>query len=126
MGFRTGSYATVWEVEPKTETWTKARISTSRKNKQTGTYETDFSGFVSFFGTAVAKKASGLHERDRIKLGDVDVTNTYNKEKGITYTNFSIYSFEMADDPKPAQQRPTVDMGFLEVPEDAGEDGLPF
>ena len=126
MGFRTCSYATIWEIEPRTDTWTKARVSTSRKNRQTGEYETDFSGYISFFGTAVAQKAAGLHERDRIRFGDIDVTNSYNKEKKITYTNFAVYSFDMADDPKPSPQRPSIDEGFLDVPDDAPEEGLPF
>ena len=86
MGFRTGSYATIWSVESASDTRTKARISISRKNKQTGEYDTDFSGFVDFIGTAAAKKALMLKEKDRIRLGDVDVTNNYSKEKGITYT----------------------------------------
>lgn len=94
MGFRTGSYATIWSVESASDTRTKARISISRKNKQTGEYDTDFSGFVDFIGTAAAKKALMLKEKDRIRLGDVDVTNNYSKEKGITYTNFKIFSFE--------------------------------
>jgi hypothetical protein len=94
MGFRAGSYATIWSVESASDTRTKARISISRKNKQTGEYDTDFSGFVDFIGTAAAKKALMLKEKDRIRLGDVDVTNNYNKEKGITYTNFKIFSFE--------------------------------
>ena len=90
MGFRTGSYATIWSVESASDTRTKARISISRKNKQTGEYDTDFSGFVDFIGTAAARKALTLKEKDRIRLGDVDVTNNYNKEKNITYTNFKI------------------------------------
>lgn len=94
MGFRTGSYATIWSVESATDTRTKARISISRKNKQTGEYDTDFSGFVDFIGTAAARKALTLKEKDRIRLGDVDVTNNYNNEKNITYTNFKIFSFE--------------------------------
>lgn len=94
MGFRKESFATIWSVEPTSDTLTKARISVSRKNKQTGEYDTDFSGFVSFVGTAAAKKAACLKEKDRIRLGDVDVTNKYDKEKNITYTNFKIFSFE--------------------------------
>lgn len=86
MGFRTGSYATIWTVESASDTRTKARISISRKNKQTGEYDTDFSGFVDFIGTAAARKALSLKEKDRIKLGDVDVTNNYSKETGKTYT----------------------------------------
>jgi len=98
MGFRKESYATVWSVEAVSDTLTKARISISRKNKQTGEYETDFSGFVSFVGTAAAKKASLLKEKDRIRLGDVDVTNKYDKEKNVTYTNFKVFSFECQDE----------------------------
>lgn len=98
MGFRKDAYAKVWEVESVSDTLTKARISISRKNKQTGEYETDFGGYVSFIGTAAAKKSAVLKEKDRIKLGDVDVTNKYDKEKNTTYTNFKIFSFETQDD----------------------------
>nr|DAJ43050.1 MAG TPA: Single-strand binding protein, single stranded DNA-binding protein.3A [Caudoviricetes sp.] len=93
MGFRKEAFATIWSVESTSDTLTKARISISRKNKQTGEYDTDFSGFVSFVGTAAAIKAAGLKEKDRIRLGDVDVTNKYVKEKNITYTNYKIFSF---------------------------------
>jgi len=98
MGFRTKNYCTVWEVKSVSDVNTKARISSSRKNKQTGEYETDFSGFVNFVGTAVAKKALGLKEKDRIRLGDVDVTTKYDKEKKVTYTNYKIFSFETQDE----------------------------
>ena len=94
MGFRKEAFATIWSVESTSDTLTKARISISRKNKQTGEYDTDFSGFVSFVGTAAAKKAAGLKEKERIRLGDVDVTNKYDKEKNVTYTNYKIFSFE--------------------------------
>ena len=73
MGFRTGAYAKVWEVTPMSDTSTKVRMSISRKNKQSGEYEQDFSGFVLAIGTAAAKKAASLKEGNRIKLGDVDV-----------------------------------------------------
>lgn len=100
MGFRTGAYATVWEVTPEREFSTKLRITISRKNKNTDEYEQDFSGYVTASGTGAAKKAAQLKERDRIRLGDVDVTNTYNKEKNTTYTNYKIFNFATADDPK--------------------------
>lgn len=128
MGFRKDAYATVWSVEPTSDTLTKARISISRKNRQTGEYETDFSGFISFVGTATAKKAASLNVRDRIKLGDVDVTNRYDKEKGVTYTNFKVFSFDMADGAQTQQPRnttepqPQVDDGEL----DDSDPRLPF
>ena len=68
MGFRTGAYAKVWEVTPMSDTSTKVRMSISRKNKQSGEYEQDFSGFVLAIGTAAAKKAAGLKEGDIITL----------------------------------------------------------
>lgn len=128
MGFRKDSFATIWSVEPTSDTLTKARISISRKNRQTGEYENDFGGFVSFVGTAAAKKAASLKERDRIKLGDVDVTNRYDKERNTTFTNFKIFSFEMADTPQNQQTRattepqPNVDDGEI----DDSDSRLPF
>lgn len=98
MSFKKNGYLTIWEVTPVNETLTRARVSSSRKNKQTGEYETDFSGFVGFHGTSAAGRAANLHERDRIRLGDVDVTTKYDKERNITYTNFRIWDFEMADE----------------------------
>lgn len=122
MGFRSNSYATIWSVEPVSDVQTKARISISRKDKQTGEYTDDFSGFVSFFGTAAAKKAAALKERDRIKLGDVDVRSKYDKEKNITYYNFNVYSFETqnrtgggnTNGAQPSSPQPTVDEGNID------------
>lgn len=95
MGFRTGAYAKVWEATPMSDTSTKVRMSVSRKNKQSGEYEQDFSGFVLAIGTAAAHKAAGLKEGDRIKLGDVDVSTKYDREKKVTYTNFKMFSFDV-------------------------------
>lgn len=118
MGFRTGAYAMVWSVEPKTDTWTKARISTSRKNKETDEYEQDFSGFVDFSGTASAKKAASLKQETRIKLGDVDVTNKYDAKNGVTYTNYKVWSFEIVGKSAPANDisdpQPAVDSGEID------------
>lgn len=124
MGFRNGSFATVWSVERISDTLTKGRISINRKNKNTGEYEQDFGGFVSFIGTACASKALRLKEKDRIKLGDVDVSNKYDKEKKITYTNFNVFGFQMADEvnntaPAGSAAPASVDDGEL-------SDDLPF
>ena len=112
----------------------KLRISISRKNKQSGEYEQDFSGFVNAIGTAAAKKAACLKEGDTIKLGDVDVTNKYDKEKNITYTNFAVFSFDLdgedgAQNQGRGQQTQVASAhnGFEFVPMDGIEDGdLPF
>ncbi len=122
MGFRTGSFAKIWKVEAVSDTLTKLRISVSRKNRQTDEYEQDFSGFVSAVGTAAAKKAACLKEGDRIKLGDVDVSNRYDKDKDVTYTNFKIFSFEVDGDAPAAaktsaataEPQPAVDSGEVD------------
>lgn len=118
MGFRTGSFAKIWAIEPKSDTNTIVRMSISRKNKQSGEYEQDFSGFVSFIGSATAKKAACLKEGDRIKLGDVDVTTYYDTEKKITYTNYKCFTFDVETD-KPvadsaSEPQPTVDDGEVD------------
>lgn len=97
MGFKNGAFATVWKTESISDTNTKVQISVSRKNKDTGEYETEFSGFVNFYGTAVASRAARLKKNDRIKLGEVDVTTRYSKERNTTYTNYKVFSFEDAD-----------------------------
>lgn len=123
MGFRKDAYATVWSVESISDVNTKCRISISRKDKQTGQYTDDFSGFVSFFGTATAKKAACLKERDRIRLGDVDVRSKYDKEKNVTYYNFNVYSFEIqtgtnggdsTQSSQPNSPQPDVDSGEVD------------
>ena len=123
-----GSYATVWSVEPKSETFVKARISTSRKNKQTGEYESDFSGFVSFVGTVAAKRAASLKEKDRIKLLKVDVSSRYDKENDRTYTNYNIFDFETQSGNAGSNKASHVDvMSAVDDGEvEPDEDKLPF
>lgn len=121
MGFRKDAWATCWGVEVKSDTLTQVRLSTSRKDKKTEEYVQDFSGFVAFVGTAAAKKAASLKEKDRIKLGDVEVTNRYDKEKGVSYTDFKCYNFttqeNTSNDDLPFTMddpQPTVDEGVNE------------
>ena len=119
MGFRKDAFATVWEVKPISDNLTRARISISRKDKQTGGYVQDFGGYVSFVGTACVKKALRLKEKERIKLGDVDVNNRFDKQHNTTYTNFNVYSFEPANassqdgNVQPETPMPSVDDGEL-------------
>lgn len=125
MGFRKDAWATVWSVEPKTDTITSVRISTSRKIKGTDKYEQDFSGFISCVGTMAAKKAACLKEGDRIQLGDVEVTSKYDKDKKVSYNNFKCYSFNVseethADTVEEPDMQHDVDSG------DVSDDRLPF
>ena len=122
MGFRTGAYAKVWEVTPIYETSTKCRISISRKKKDSDEYEEEFSGYVLFIGTAAAKKAACLKVGARIKLGDVDATSKYDKEKKQTFYSFKCFSFEDLEEKN--QSNDVED----QTPVDDGEvdDRLPF
>ena len=108
MGFRKDAYASVWRVESISPTLTKAQLSISRKNKD-GEYETDFGAYVAFIGTAAAAKAARLNDKDRIKLGDVDVSTKYDKEKKIMYTNFKVFSFETEDEFNGAKATPKAE-----------------
>lgn len=130
MGFRTGAYATIWQVKQGKGNYTDVRLSISKKNRQTNEYEQDFSGFVRFIGTA-HQRASSLKEKDRIKIGDCEVTNSYDKEKNITYTNFAVFSFEDANSGASTNQNsqaspnPQSD-GFMNIPDGIDDSELPF
>ena len=101
MGFRSGAYAKVWSVRPISDTMMSINISTSKKNKQTEKMEKDFSGFATCIGTAAVKKAMALREGDVIIIGDCEVKMTYGDDNRPVYTNYNIYSFEVAENNKP-------------------------
>ena len=96
MSFRKNARCTVWSVQPVSDTMTKVNLSSDGKTRD-NTYEKDFSGFVAFIGTANAKKALSLKEKDHIILGDCEVKMTYGDDKRPKYTNFNVFSFEMAE-----------------------------
>lgn len=93
--FKDGNFAKVWELEDKGK-WTRVNMSTSRKNKDDGTYKTDFSSkFVKFIGKA-HEMAKHLKENDRIKIVECGTTvEKGNDEKW--YTNFLVFNFELQD-----------------------------
>ena len=107
MGFRTGAYASVFSVEKGRGNYYDVNIATSRKDKNTGNYNTDFRGFVRFAGDAakgierlngMTSKNNGNRPIARVRLGDVDTTNSYSPENGKTYTHYAVFTFEYADD----------------------------
>ena len=70
MGFRNGAYAKIWNSEDKGK-YSVVELSTSKKNKETDEYETDFSSkFVRFIGAA-HEALKNLGDRTRVKLGSV-------------------------------------------------------
>ena len=123
MAFQDGNYAKVWEVKRNTN-YTDVRLSTSRKRKDTGVYETDFSGFVRFIGKA-HQDAVNLNDGDRIKLGNVSCTRTYNKAENKNYTNFQCYSYSIGDSAPATPAPQTAAPPVPEIPEGVDEE-LPF
>ena len=116
MGFRQGAYAKVWEVKPNSSgKSTSVRMSVSKKNGE-GQYEEEFSGYAAFIGTAHTQAAK-LKAGDRIKLGDVDVSSSYNREKRERGFYFKVFSYEPADGP---QTTPRNTGSPLDAVEDGG------
>ncbi len=117
--FSNGSYATVWrEGKSKSDKVKSYQISTQRK-KDDGTYETDFQSFVTFVGKA---KDLELHEKDRIKIVSCGVRNSYNKEKGVTYTDFIIFEAEKVQ----SKSTPTGNSGIPDGFTALTDDDVPF
>ena len=126
MGFRQGAYAKIWEIEDKGN-YHVAQMSISRKNKDTGVYDTEWqNNFVRLVGTAHQQIATMDISRN-VKIGSCDVTNKYDKDKNTTYTNYVVFNFE--DNPdggsKPAAPKPTAPNDFVPVADDAADE-LPF
>lgn len=127
MGFRQGAYAKIWKVEDKGN-YHVAQMSISRKNKDTGNYDTEWqNNFVRLVGTA-HQQIKSMDISHNVKLGACDVTNKYDAEKKTTYTNYVVFGFEDAGDgttaPKTAV-KPDPN-GFVNIPDSIDDEALPF
>lgn len=108
MGFRQGAFARIWSVNDEGK-YSTANVSVSRKNKETGKYDIEFSdGYVRLVGSAhEAAKDLGLPTREEfdaqsdkgvsIKISSCDVTNNYDTKTKKLYTNCVIFGFEIPD-----------------------------
>lgn len=124
MGLRIAdTFAKMWSIENKGK-YSIVDLSVSRKNKETGEYETDFRHkFVRFVGNAHAA-LEGMSGTERIKILSGDVSNHYDAEKKVTYTNYVVFAIEKADGSAPTPQNKSED-GFMNVPGGI-EDEVPF
>lgn len=122
--FSVGSYATVWETRPVknaegNEYAIEARISTSRKNKKTEQYETDFNQWVRFVGNAYdVMKNIVPGNTSRVKIGSCGSKTEYNKEKERTYYSFLVFDCENVS----RENKEKEDAVNQQIPNDA----LPF
>lgn len=97
MGFRKDNWASVWSIEDGKNNSKRVRLSTSKKNKLTGEYEQDFSGFCYFYKTA-ALKCLSLKCGDQIKLTDINVRTWFNNDTAKEYVVYQVYDFEKETD----------------------------
>lgn len=100
MGFSVGKYAKIWAYENKGN-YSTCRLTVSRKNKDTGAYDVEFSdGFVRLVGNAhKAIQNVPIGEKGySIKITSCDVSNVYTSPEGKTnYTpHYTIFEFEDA------------------------------
>ena len=126
MGFCNGSYAKIWKIEHKSGTWARVNLSVSIKDRDTGEYTTEFSGFVDFFGTANVQHLSRHKEGDRIQLERVDVRTPKDETTGKYYTNYICWSFKEPDE-SPGGKQPKKEVKQVDDGEpDEQDDDLPF
>lgn len=98
--FSVNSWAKIWEIKEIKDKYSDIRISTSYKDKATEKYEQDFGAFVRLVGQA-HRQMEYLSTGDRFKILRCGVTNSYDKEKKVTYTNYVIFEIEAEDPAEP-------------------------
>lgn len=97
MGFSIGNYAKIKRVEDK-EKYAVCKLSVSKKNKQSGKYETSFVGDVRFIGKAFDLKPQ---VDQRIKLTACDITNCYVKDDKLEFCKnpqYVCFDYELQGD----------------------------
>lgn len=116
MPLKPNGIVKVWNFEDKGN-YGIAEISTSKRNKETEKYETDFNEkFVRVAGGAY-QKLKELPEGSRIRVKDFSVTNKWDKEKGVKYTNYTIFDIEELEDNRNQQPQNISDFA-AEVEDD--------
>lgn len=133
MGFRQGAYAKLWKVENKGN-YSVAQISISKKDKETGEYNTEFQdGFVRLVGNAheTAKNLQITKSGVSIQITSCDVTNKYDPQSEKSYVNFTIFGFEIpsgdnAEKPSKTSKNVSKSSKAASADDNAEEDTLPF
>ena len=95
--FSTNVYAKIKEVEDKGN-YSICKISTSKKNRTTDKYETDFIGKVRFVGDAHLQRPMA---NQRIKITSCGVQNCYTKDDNLEFLRiptYIIFGYELQED----------------------------
>ena len=117
--FSVNSYAKIKEVEDKGN-YSVCKISISKKNKQSGKYETDFVGKVRFVGQAHLQRPL---ENQRIKITSCGVSNCYVKDDKLEFLNiptYTVFAYELQEDSNGASSSEPMRL------EPVSDDMLPF
>ena len=124
-----GCTCTFWKVQRVADNGKTCdvQISISKKNKQSGEYETDFSGFVKFCGENLVKFAQSLQEKDKIDIDSFELTNKYDKEKNTTYYNVAVFAAKKHewDNNGNNNKQSSKSDDFMNIP-DGIDESLPF
>lgn len=121
--FGNGSWVKIWKCEKGNGNYYIANMTTSKKG-QDGKYEQDWGdGRVRLVGTA-AKQAEKIKNGDRMQIENCGVTNTYNKEKKIVYTNYVVFAFTNSEDKGSGKSAQTKTKAAASVNEE--DEDLPF
>lgn len=110
-------YAKIKEVEDKGN-YSIVKISVSKKNKQSGKYETDFIGNVNFVGQSHLQRPL---KDQRIKITSFGVQNCYTKDGNLEFLKsprIAIFSYELQED-NSTKSLPPIDL-------DISDNELPF
>lgn len=107
MAFGNNQYMKIWETTTKGN-YTEVSMSSSKKNKMTGNYETDFSSkFVRFVGKAHNQRPM---QGQKIKITECAVQNVYEKDGQKQYLKnptYVVFAYELQDEQgQPVQVQP--------------------
>ena len=97
MAFGNGQFMKIWEVVDNGN-YSEVNITSSKKNKSTGKYETDFSSkYVRFVGDAHKQRPM---KGQQIRITDCAVSNVYEKDGKKQYLknpSFVVFKYELMD-----------------------------
>lgn len=98
MAFGNNCFVKIWGVVDKGN-FAEVEVSSNKKNRQTGEYETDFrSKFVRFVGDAYHCRPM---EGQKIKIIDCTVTNAYKKDGQNMFLKnpiYTVFKYELQSD----------------------------
>ena len=98
-----GFWCKVWDIKDNGK-FTTLKISTSKKVNDE--YVKDFNGYVRAIGHA-HNKAKEIKVGDSIHVTEFELTNSYVKERNITYTNVAVFEIDEikgSNQPQQSQQ----------------------